>query len=277
MILSNSCHAANLFFDRLMLARYAQDAVGAAFAGGLTHFTISCIFIGTVGYTGTFVAQYEGARHRERIGAAMWQGIWLTLLGSLVLTTGYWWAKPLFSCFGHAPEVFKGEVIYFQILSLGSVTFLMVNVLCCFWNGRGRTNLVLAISALITLFNLPLNYLFIYGKCGFPEMGVAGAATGTVIAEIIGMLIYLAFFFAPSSRKHFNTHKPCFDWELIKRMLRFGLPSGVHLALDLIAFNTFGLLLGKPKRSMRLTSSQSKQGLCVLKCFLEEGAKKNTR
>ena len=244
LILSNSCHAANLFFDRLMLARYAQDAVGAAFAGGLTHFTISCIFIGTVGYTGTFVAQYEGARHRERIGAAMWQGIWLTLLGSLVLTTGYWWAKPLFSCFGHAPEVFKGEVIYFQILSLGSVTFLMVNVLCCFWNGRGRTNLVLAISALITLFNLPLNYLFIYGKCGFPEMGVAGAATGTVIAEIIGMLIYLAFFFAPSSRKHFNTHKPCFDRELIKRMLRFGLPSGIHLALDLIAFNTFGLLLG---------------------------------
>ena len=45
LILSNSCHAANLFFDRLMLARYAQDAVGAAFAGGLTHFTISCIFI----------------------------------------------------------------------------------------------------------------------------------------------------------------------------------------------------------------------------------------
>ena len=163
LILSNSCHAANLFFDRLMLARYAQDAVGAAFAGGLTHFTISCIFIGTVGYTGTFVAQYEGARHRERIGAAMWQGIWLTILGSLLLTTGYWWAKPLFSCFGHAPAVLKGEVAYFQVLSLGSVTFMMVNVLCCFWNGRGRTNLVLVISALITVFNLPLNYLFIYG------------------------------------------------------------------------------------------------------------------
>jgi MATE family multidrug resistance protein len=36
----------------------------------------------------------------------------------------------------------------------------------------------------------------------------------------------------------------CLDWDLIKRMLRFGLPNGVHLALDLIAFNTFGLLLG---------------------------------
>ena len=244
LILSNSCHAANMFFDRLMLARYSQGAVGSAFTGGLTHFTIACIFIGTVGYTGTFVAQYEGARHRERIGVAMWQGIWLTLLGSALLTTGVWWAEPLFSSFGHIPEVVAAESAYFQVLSIGSITFLMVNVLCCFWNGRGRTNLVLGVSAVMTLFNLPLNYLLIYGKCGLPELGITGAAWGTVLAELIGMLIYTAFFFAPSSRKHFRTHKPCFDWELIKRMLRFGLPSGVHLALDLIAFNTFGLLLG---------------------------------
>ena len=244
LILSNSCHAANMFFDRLMLARYSQGAVGAAFTGGLTHFTIACIFIGTVGYTGTFVAQYEGARHRERIGVAMWQGIWLTLIGSILLTTGIWWAEPLFSSFGHIPEVVAAESAYFRVLSIGSITFMMVNVLCCFWNGRGRTNLVLGVSAVMTLFNLPLNYLLIYGKCGLPELGITGAAWGTVLAELIGMLIYLAFFFAPSSRKHFKTHKPCFDWDLIKRMLRFGLPSGIHLALDLIAFNTFGLLLG---------------------------------
>ena len=244
LILSSSCHAANMFFDRLMLARYSQEAVAAAFTGGLTHFTIACIFIGTVGYTGTFVAQYEGARHRERIGAAMWQGIWLTLIGSALLTTGVLWAEPLFSCFGHDPKVVKAEAAYFQVLSWGSITFMMVNVLCCFWNGRGRTNLVLAVSAVMTVFNLPLNYVLIYGKCGFPELGVSGAAWGTVLAELIGMLLYLIFFFAPSSRRHFQTHKMCLDWDLIKRMLRFGLPNGIHLALDLIAFNTFGLLLG---------------------------------
>ena len=244
LILSSSCHAANMFFDRLMLARYSQESVAAAFTGGLTHFTIACIFIGTVGYTGTFVAQYEGARHRERIGVAMWQGIWLTLLGSLLLTTGVWWAEPLFSCFGHDPGVMKQEVRYFEILSIGSITFMMVNVLCCFWNGRGRTGFVLLVSAIITLFNIPLNYLLIFGKCGFPELGTGGAAWGTVIAELIGMLLYLGAFFSPSARRHFHTHKVEWDWELVKRMLRFGLPNGVHLALDLIAFNTFGLLLG---------------------------------
>ena len=120
LILSNSCHAANMFFDRLMLARYSNEAVAAAFTGGLTHFTISCVFVGTVGYTGTFVAQYDGSGHRERIGRAMWQGIYLALLGTVVMTSGYWWAEPLFSCFGHDPGVAEQEAVYFRILSIGS-------------------------------------------------------------------------------------------------------------------------------------------------------------
>ena len=244
LILSNSCHAANMFFDRLMLARCSNEAVAAAFTGGLTHFTCACIFIGTVGYTGTFVAQYDGSGHRDRIGRAMWQGIFLALLGTAVLTTGIWWAEPLFSCFGHDPGVAKQEAVYFRILSIGSFSFMLVNVLCCFWSGRGRTNLVLAVSMIMTLFNLPLNYLFIFGKCGLPAMGTAGAAWGTVGAEVIGLVIYAAVFFSPSARRHFQTHRICFDKALIGRMLRYGLPNGIHLALDLIAFNTFGLLLG---------------------------------
>ena len=75
LILSNSCHAVNMFVDRLMLARHSREAVAAAFTGGLTNFTIACIFIGTIGYTGTFVAQYAGAKHHERIGGAVWSGI----------------------------------------------------------------------------------------------------------------------------------------------------------------------------------------------------------
>ena len=82
LVLSNSCHAVNMFVDRLMLARHSQEAVSAAFTGGLTNFTIACVFVGTIGYTGTFVAQYEGAKHRERIGSAVWSGVWLALFGA---------------------------------------------------------------------------------------------------------------------------------------------------------------------------------------------------
>ena len=244
LVLSNSCHAVNMFVDRLMLARHSQEAVSAAFTGGLTNFTIACVFVGTIGYTGTFVAQYEGAKHRERIGSAVWSGIWLALFGALFLGSGIFWAEPLFRVFHHAPEVARQEVVYFTVLCKGAGLFLLNNALSCFWTGRGKTAVVLVVSAIITLFNLPLNYVMIFGKCGCPELGAAGAAWGTVLAAGVGTAIYFIAFLSSSAEKHFRTRRPVFDFPLLGRMIRFGLPAGFHLALDLFAFNTFSLLLG---------------------------------
>ncbi len=255
LILSNSCHAVNMFFDRLMLAKFSNEAVSAAFTGGLTNFTIACIFVGTIGYTGTFVAQYEGAARPERIGRAVWQGIWMAFIGGALLYTGVWWAQPLFEFFGHEPAIVVEEVRYFHIMSKGSFIFLLTGALACFWTGRGKTVEVLAVSFLITLFNLPLNYIFIFGTGIIPAMGTAGAAWGTIGSEFIGVMIYMCMFLSPSSRKHFATGKPVLDLNLLKRMLRFGLPSGIHLAIDLIAFNTFSLLLGCYGASVHEASS----------------------
>ena len=244
LILSNSCHAVNMFVDRLMLARHSQEAVAAAFTGGLTSFTLSCLFVGTVGYTGTFVAQYEGARRRDRIGSAMWQGIWLALIGGLIFLTGIWWAEPLFNLFGHAPAIAVQETLYFKTLSCGVFVFLLSVVLPCFWTGRGKTSFVLLVSTFITLCNIPFNYMLIFGCGPIPSLGITGAAWGTILSELAGLIIYAGFLFAPSSRKHFNTMAFRLDFELLRRMLRYGLPNGINLALDLVSFNTFSLVLG---------------------------------
>ncbi len=244
LILSNSCHAANMFVDRLMLAQHSQDAVAAAFTGGLTHFTLSCLLIGIISYTGTFVAQYEGAQQRTMIGGALWQGIWLAFFGGLILSTGYWWCKPLFQLFPHEPSVIVQEIAYYQVLSIGSFIFLLTCVIPTFWTGRGKTHFVLFVSALITVCNIPLNYIMIFGKCGLPAMGVRGAAWGTILSELIGIAIYVIFLFLPKTRRIFNTGDCKLNWSLMKRMLRFGVPNGINLASDLIAFNTFSLLLG---------------------------------
>ncbi len=244
LVLSQSCHAANMFVDRLMLARFSQEAVAASFTAGLTNFTIACFFIGTINYTGTFVAQYEGSRHREHIGQSVWQGIYLSLIGGALLFSGYFWAKPLFGLFPHASQVIAEEITYFKTLSLGGVMLMLSCVMPCFWTGRGKTHFVLAVSCIITLCNIPLNYILIYGKFGLPAGGVAGAALGTILAESIGAVIYFIAFLHPVSRRCFATWNCRLNWHLMSRMLRFGVPNGVNMAIDLVSFNTFALLLG---------------------------------
>ena len=243
LIFASSSQAVNLYVDRAMLSHYSHEALGASFASGLTNFTISCVFVGLIGYTGTFVAQYAGAKQFKRIGTCVWQGIFLSLLGGAFMASGILWARPLFRLFGHEAGVMEQEIIYFKVLCAGCVFHLMQIALSCFWSGRGKTLLVMGVSLGSMVINIPFNYLLIFGEFGFPEMGIAGAAWGSILASFGGLLFYIGGFFTPSARKHFNTGSAPFDWELMKRMIRFGLPAGIQLFLDLASFNLFAVIL----------------------------------
>ena len=244
LILASAGHALNLFTDRVMLARYSREAVSAALPSGLTNFTISCFFVGVIGYANSFVAQYTGAEADHRVGPAIWQAFWLSVIGGLFMATGYFWAVPLFDFIGHTESVQKQEVIYFQILSLGAFIPLMLGAFSTFWAGRGKTMFVMINNFVVTGLNIPLNYAFINGKWGAPELGISGAAIGTVISALAGLILYLIFFFRKRERQRYAVWPPVFEKDLFKRMLRFGTPSGMQLFLDLLAFNIFVLLLG---------------------------------
>lgn len=244
LILSSSCQAVNMFFDRLMLTRYSQPAAAAAMTSGLTCFTIQCFFVGAVGYCGTFVAQYSGANKPHRVGTAVWQGIFMALLGGAFMASTCIWSPYMFQAFGHLPAVTEQEILYFRYLALGSVVFLLLQALSCFWSGRGKTTVVLCVSIFVTLLNLPLNYMMIYGKWGCPEMGSVGAAVATVCAALGGLIFYLfGFFILKSSRRHFKTLSHIVDWKMFKGLLRYGSPNGIQLFVDLAAFNVFVILI----------------------------------
>jgi len=244
LILSSSCHAVNMFMDRLMLTRYSQASAAAALTGGLTSFTLQCFFVGAVGYAGTFVAQYYGANQRNRVGTAVWQGIFIALAGALFMASCCLWIPHLFGALNHTPEVEVQENTYFRWLALGCIVFLLQQALSCFWSGRGKTTMVLMVSILVTLLNLPLNYMFIYGKWGCPEMGTAGAALGTILAAMGGLLVYaIGFFGLKSSRRDYGTCRNIVDWDMFKRMLKYSSPNGAQLMLDLSSFNVFIIVL----------------------------------
>lgn len=256
LVLASSAHAINLLSDRIMLDYYSDTAVAGSMSGGLTSFTLSCFFLGIINYTGTFVAQYSGAGASRRVGAAVWQGIILALIGGVILMTGYLWGGHLFAAIGHDPAVVAEESRYFRVLALGGIIVLLFPAFCAFWGGRGKTGMIMAANFLITSLNIPFNYALIFGHWGFPELGIAGAAWGTNLSALAGCLMLGGFFLLPeSSRRHFRTCGKIFDWELFKRLIRFGMPNGTQFALDLASFNIFILVLGRYGMVMQAAAS----------------------
>jgi len=93
--------------------------------------------------------------------------------------------------------------------------------------------------------NIFLNWLWIFGNWGFPEMGIAGAAWATVVSYLVRAGLFFALMVRRKYRYEFGILSGCrFDRDVFFRLLRFGLPSGLTFSLDILVWSLFVALIG---------------------------------
>jgi len=250
LIISTSFWSMQHFLDRMFLTWYSTDALAAVMPAGMVNFTIVSLFMGTAHYAGTFVAQYYGAGRYERVGPAIWQGVYIACIGWVVTVCASFLGGPIFSLAGHAPQIREYEITYFRILCLGAGPALAGSALSGFFSGRGKTWPVMWVNLVATGSNVVLNYVLVLGKWGFPRMGVKGAAIATVIAGCTSVTIYMILLSRKSFNDRYHTLRGWrFDRALFGRLVRFGLPNGVQFSLDIAGMTMFILLVGRLGRT----------------------------
>ena len=235
-----------LFTDRLFLSHYSVTAIAAALPSSMAAMALQLPLMGLCSYVSVFIAHYVGAGRRKDVGVALWQGIWMGLAAAMILAFTCPLAEPLFAWTDHPPAIMVEEVIYFRILILGSVFFLLSAVVSGFFIGLGHTRPVLVANLLGAVLNVPLDYALIFGKWGLPELGIAGAGYATVIGWAFSTLILGMGIFTRNNDRHFHVFRAWrFRSELFLRLLRFGLPSGANLFMEVAGFAWFTLEVGR--------------------------------
>ncbi|MEZ6118622.1 MAG: MATE family efflux transporter [Pirellulaceae bacterium] len=129
-------------------------------------------------YVTTFIAQYFGANRPDRIGLALWQGIWIGLAAVPLFVLFVPFAPTLFSLAGHEPDVAKLETTYFQVVAFGGGAAVMAAALGSFFTGLGHARVVMLVNLVGSLLNVALNWILIFGHFGVPEMGIAARCIG---------------------------------------------------------------------------------------------------
>lgn len=246
LIISTGTFTVLHFCDRMFLAWYSEDAFRAALPAGILFFTLVCGFMALAAFSNTFVAQFFGAGDKEGCARATTQGIFFSLMSwplmLLLMPAGLW----VLAHSGHGPEVLAQEQIYFKILMWGSISLPLSSALSSFFSGRGKTKVIMTCNIIGNAVNIALDYALVFGKWGFPELGIAGAGWATVVGSLVSPLIMAALIYSPRMDREYGTRRNFrFDRWLFGRMIRFGLPSGIHLALDISAFTLFVLFIGR--------------------------------
>jgi MATE family, multidrug efflux pump len=246
LILANMSFTVQTFVDRLFLMWYSPEAVAGAVTGLFTVWAVIALFTGTGEYLTAFVAQYVGAGRPERIGAVMWQGVYFSLAAGLLVAALAPLAGPVFALAGHDPAVRGYEVEFAQVLMAGAFPVVLMATLSSFFAGRGNTVAVLRVNVLSTVVNVVLDYLWIFGRGGFPRWGVKGAAWATVVAQVVGAAVYAYLILRPHFRKAYGTLSGWrLDRPLLGRLLRFGVPTGLQYSLEVGAFALFMMIVGR--------------------------------
>lgn len=221
------------FFDKAMVSYVSTEALAAVGSSGIASFSMSTLYMGIISVVTTFAAQCYGRGEKHLCARYCWQGIYLSLSG-LIFGIALWpLSGPLFRVMGHEPAVTALELIYFRIRLAGYV-FIGINTATAgFFQAINHSRIPMYAAIFGNILNLILNYLLIFGKYGFPQLGIGGAALATVFSMAFQSFFLLFVFLNKRFDDTFNTRTSWrFDWNRIRELVRIGMPAALTMFLD---------------------------------------------
>jgi len=243
IVVSQGAYAVMVFTDRWFMSQLDAVHIAATLGGGVASFFCISLFVGIISYANAMVAQYFGAGKFEKCPRVVSQGIIMILMSLPVLALVTYFVGDLFEAMGHDPRQVELERVYFYVLMAGSLFTLMKICIASYFSGIGQTKVVMVCDVIGMALNIPLSYVLIFGKYGFPEMGIAGAALGTIIASAFALTLFITFYLAKEHREKFKVLESFrYDAGILRRYLRLGIPSGFELFMNVATFNLFLLM-----------------------------------
>lgn len=197
--------------DNIMVGQIGMEQMsGVAIVNQLLFVYNLCIFGGLSG-AGIFTAQYfgskddEGVRHTFRF--KIWMAVILTVATILLFIAGGESLINIYLKGNNDGSDIQAALIYgrqyLYIMLAGLPAFMMVQIYASTLRECGETAVPMKAGVIAVLVNLIFNYLLIYGKFGFPKLGIAGAAIATVLSRYVEAAIVLTW---THRHKEINTY-----------------------------------------------------------------------
>lgn len=235
------------FVDTVMVGRLGPGSLAAVALGNAIYYPLFLVCAGILSAVSPLVSQSHGAGESDPIGRTVRQAFWLSSLLAIPAVTIMWNVERPLLLYGLELEVAHLTQGYLKMVSFAFLPALWYTALRHFVEALGRPKVVLVITALGALANVAGNYVLMYGKLGFPALGVAGTGLSTAVVAWILFCSLVIFVQQQLSLRAYGIFarlgKP--DAPAFRRLFRLGWPIGIMLGVETGLFATAAFMMGK--------------------------------
>ena len=229
--------ASRSLVDVWMVGRLGAEDLAAIAPAQLVLTFILSFGIGSVIAVNAFVAQAKGTGQDSVCGTYAWQGVWIGAgYGVLVGLLGYLGAD-LFKLFNHESAVTDREIAYFRVAVLSCPLQMVAFVLINFFLGIERPLYPMFAVLSSVIVHAVTAVTLIFGKWGFVQMGMVGAAWALVFSTFVQTVVMVTLMLAARSLRQFGGRSVMLDLAMVKDIVKTGSPIGFRDVLDNIAWS----------------------------------------
>ena len=235
------------FVDTSMAGQYSAMDLAAIALGSSIWMPVYLLIRGILMAITPTVAHLYGARQTGEIGGQVRQGLWIALLMSLLALGFIYKSDVVLQWLQVEPEMAAKTLEYLKALAWGIPAICLFQALTCYCEGMGKTKPSMVFSFIALALNIPLNYVLIYGKFGFPELGGVGCGYATAVCFWVMFLMMAGYTMLGQQHRKIGL----FDhWDLpslsiISSQLKLGVPIGLAIFFEASIFSVVALLIGK--------------------------------
>ena len=238
VILGMLGHTFVSFVDNVMVGQLGAAELAAVSLGNSFIFIAMSIGIGFSTAITPLVAEADAEDNFDKGKSAFKHGLFLCTVLSLILFGLLLLAKPLMYIMDQPEEVVVLALPYLDLVAFSLVPLIVFQAFKQFSDGLSLTKYPMYATIIANILNVIINYILIFGKFGFPEMGIVGAAVGTLVSRFV-MLFYLWFLLSKREKsrlyvtgiKFFTLTK-----QALKKLTNLGLPSAMQMFFEVGIF-----------------------------------------
>lgn len=244
LIITTVVQSGVTFLGNFFLAHLSEQAFAAGALVSWLFFTLINLLLGTFNAVNILVAHKFGANDHRGISLVLRDGFLLAMLLVIPTVLLLWNISFIFSLLSQTPELTTLATLYLHALTWGLLPKFILMVLFEFLIGLGHTR----VSMTFNLASVPLyiffSYVLIFGKLGFPKLGIAGAGWGMTISDWIAAVVLCVYF--TYSRSYQTYIKSIFTWRTpfyLWKIIKLGLPIGLMFTIEVGFFFAITLFM----------------------------------